>query len=81
MEWTLSSQNQYWSGDDRHSADGRRDRPKSVGPMTDLSCPEVERGSPVQMQSLREFEQRSAFKAVLTVETIQTPYQSDSNQT
>ena len=25
--------------------------------------------------------QRSAFKAVLTVETIQTPYQSDSNQT
>ncbi|CAL8267752.1 unnamed protein product [Arctogadus glacialis] len=57
MEWTLSSQNQYWSGDDRHSADGRRDRPKSVGPMTDLSCPEMERASPVQMQSLREFEQ------------------------
>ncbi|CAL8306605.1 unnamed protein product [Lota lota] len=41
----------------RHSADGRRDRPKSTGPLTDISCAEMERSPPVQMQSLREFEQ------------------------
>ncbi|XP_075342190.1 myomegalin isoform X8 [Odontesthes bonariensis] len=41
----------------RHCGADKRARPKSVGPMMDFSCDETDQGPPVQMHSLREFEQ------------------------
>ncbi|KAK5619608.1 hypothetical protein CRENBAI_011373 [Crenichthys baileyi] len=40
-----------------HGAADKRARPRSVGPMMDFSCDETGKGPPVQMHSLREFEQ------------------------
>ncbi|XP_049911334.1 uncharacterized protein LOC126396967 [Epinephelus moara] len=41
----------------RHCGAEKRARPKSIGPMMDFSCDETDKGPPVQMHSLREFEQ------------------------
>ncbi|XP_017159803.1 myomegalin isoform X2 [Poecilia reticulata] len=41
----------------RHGAAERPARPRSLGPMMDFSCDETGKGPPVQMRSLREFEQ------------------------
>ncbi|KAK5869443.1 hypothetical protein PBY51_024159 [Eleginops maclovinus] len=41
----------------RHCSAEKRARPKSIGPMMDFSCDETDKGPPVQMHSLREFEQ------------------------
>ncbi|KAF6721984.1 Myomegalin [Oryzias melastigma] len=41
----------------RHSGADKRARPKSVGPLMDFSYEETDKGPPVQMHSLREFEQ------------------------
>ncbi|KAM3875833.1 myomegalin-like [Diretmus argenteus] len=41
----------------RYCAEEKRARPKSLGPMMDFSCDETDKGPPVQMHSLREFEQ------------------------
>ncbi|XP_062280924.1 LOW QUALITY PROTEIN: myomegalin-like [Scomber scombrus] len=41
----------------RHCSAEKRPRPKSIGPMMDFSCEETDKGPPVQMHSLREFEQ------------------------
>ncbi|XP_071384816.1 myomegalin, partial [Centroberyx affinis] len=41
----------------RHCGGEKRARPKSIGPMTDFMCDETDKGPPVQMHSLREFEQ------------------------
>nr|XP_040040238.1 myomegalin isoform X4 [Gasterosteus aculeatus aculeatus] len=41
----------------RHCGAEKRARPKSIGPMMDFPCDERDKGPPVQMHSLREFEQ------------------------
>ncbi|XP_023194696.1 myomegalin-like isoform X9 [Xiphophorus maculatus] len=41
----------------RHGAAEKPARPRSLGPMMDFSCDETGKGPPVQMHSLREFEQ------------------------
>ncbi|KAM4739252.1 myomegalin isoform 2-T2 [Anableps anableps] len=41
----------------RHGAAEKRARPRSVGPTMDFSCDETGKGPPVQMHSLRGFEQ------------------------
>ncbi|GLD67212.1 CDK5 regulatory subunit-associated protein 2-like protein, partial [Lates japonicus] len=47
----------HQSGTERHCGAEKRARPKSIGPMMDFSCDETDKGPPVQMHSLREFEQ------------------------
>ncbi|KAK2835035.1 hypothetical protein Q5P01_015519 [Channa striata] len=41
----------------RHCGAEKRPRPRSIGPGMDFSCDEADKGPPVQMHSLREFEQ------------------------
>ncbi|KAM9848622.1 myomegalin isoform 2-T2 [Aulostomus maculatus] len=41
----------------RHCGADKRARPRSIGPMMDFSCAETDKGPPLQMHSLREFEQ------------------------
>ncbi|MEQ2269818.1 hypothetical protein XENORESO_010401 [Xenotaenia resolanae] len=49
-----------------HGAADKRARPRSVGPVMDFSCDETGKGPPVQMHSLREFEQvRNIFMELL----------------
>ncbi|KAF3690481.1 hypothetical protein EXN66_Car006154 [Channa argus] len=48
----------------RYCGAEKRARPKSVGPMMDFSCDEADKGLPVQMHSLREFEQEQQLQNV-----------------
>ncbi|XP_056132284.1 myomegalin-like [Lampris incognitus] len=73
----------------RHCGGDKRTRPKSIGPMTDFPCDETDKGPPVQMHSLREFEQhlndlkKENFSLKLRIyfleERIQQKYEESSN--